>query len=96
MEKYDTLGAVREKSAKRIAADQQDLLELPNICFMGTNVVSGTATAVVVATGARTYFGSAGPFHRRFASADRLRPWGEQRQLAADPLHAGDGCRSCC
>ena len=25
---------------------------------MGTNVVSGTATAVVVATGARTYFGS--------------------------------------
>lgn len=58
VEKYDTLGAVREKSAKRIAADQQDLLELPNICFMGTNVVSGTATAVVVATGARTYFGS--------------------------------------
>ncbi|WP_410969750.1 hypothetical protein, partial [Salmonella sp. SAL4450] len=34
VEKYDTLGAVREKSAKRIAADQQDLLELPNICFM--------------------------------------------------------------
>ena len=29
-----------------------------SICFMGTNVVSGTATAVVVATGSRTYFGS--------------------------------------
>ena len=58
VEKYDTLGAVREKSAKRIAADQQDLLELPNICFMGTNVVSGRAQAVVVATGPRTYFGS--------------------------------------
>ncbi|AJO78272.1 magnesium-translocating P-type ATPase [Pseudomonas sp. MRSN 12121] len=58
MEKYDTLGAVQEKSAHRTAADQQDLLDLPNICFMGTNVVSGTATAVVVATGARTYFGS--------------------------------------
>ncbi|AZD35564.1 Mg(2+) transport ATPase, P-type [Pseudomonas chlororaphis subsp. aurantiaca] len=59
VEKYDTLGAVQEKSAHRTAAaDQQDLLDLPNICFMGTNVVSGTATAVVVATGARTYFGS--------------------------------------
>ncbi|MFZ6046218.1 magnesium-translocating P-type ATPase [Pseudomonas sp. CR3202] len=58
VEKYDTLGAVQEKSAKRLAADQHDLLDLPNICFMGTNVVSGSATAVVVATGARTYFGS--------------------------------------
>ncbi|WP_442512989.1 magnesium-translocating P-type ATPase [Pseudomonas promysalinigenes] len=59
VEKYDTLGAVQEKSAQRTAAaDQQDLLDLANICFMGTNVVSGTATAVVVATGSRTYFGS--------------------------------------
>ena len=58
VEKYDTLGAVQEKSANSVAADQQDLLDLPNICFMGTNVVSGTATAVVVATGSRTYFGS--------------------------------------
>ncbi|AXK57309.1 magnesium-translocating P-type ATPase [Pseudomonas protegens] len=58
VEKYDTLGAVQEKSAQALAADQQDLLDLPNICFMGTNVVSGTATAVVVATGGRTYFGS--------------------------------------
>ncbi len=58
VEKYDTLGAVQEKSANRLAADQHDLLDLPNICFMGTNVVSGSATAVVVATGSRTYFGS--------------------------------------
>jgi Mg2+-importing ATPase len=34
------------------------LTELPTICFMGTNVVSGTATAVVVATGGNTSFGS--------------------------------------
>lgn len=58
VEKYDTLGSVAGKSADAVAGDQMDLLELPNICFMGTNVVSGTATAVVVATGARTYFGS--------------------------------------
>mgnify|MGYP005810666891 CR=1 FL=1 len=33
-------------------------LELDNIVFMGTNVVSGSATAVVVNTGSRTYFGA--------------------------------------
>jgi Mg2+-importing ATPase len=33
-------------------------LDLPNVCFLGTNVVSGTARAVVVATGDRTYLGS--------------------------------------
>ncbi|WP_199100108.1 magnesium-translocating P-type ATPase [Dyella sp. ASV21] len=33
-------------------------LDLGTVCFMGTNVVSGTATAVVVATGGRTYLGS--------------------------------------
>jgi P-type Mg2+ transporter len=32
--------------------------ELKNICFMGTSVQSGTATAVVVVTGPRTYLGS--------------------------------------
>ena len=33
-------------------------LELPSICYMGTNVVSGAASAVVVATGGRSYLGS--------------------------------------
>ncbi len=33
-------------------------LEQRNLVFMGTNVVSGTATALVVATGGRTYFGT--------------------------------------
>ena len=32
--------------------------ELKNTCFMGTSVESGTATAVVVTTGPRTYLGS--------------------------------------
>lgn len=58
VEKYDTLGHVAQKSATSSAADQSSLLDLQNICFMGTNVVSGTAKAVVVATGSRTYFGS--------------------------------------
>ncbi|PFH11862.1 Mg2+-importing ATPase [Collimonas sp. PA-H2] len=60
VEKYDTLGAVAQKSADANPAldSKADLLDLSDICFMGTNVVSGTATAVVVATGANTYFGS--------------------------------------
>jgi Mg2+-importing ATPase len=33
-------------------------LELDNILFMGTNVVSGSATAVVLGTGNATYFGA--------------------------------------
>ena len=47
-----------EKFAHATTANGRSSVELPNICFMGTNVVSGTATAVAVATGARTYFGS--------------------------------------
>jgi Mg2+-importing ATPase len=35
-----------------------DALRAANICFMGTNVVSGSASAVVFATGNRTYFGA--------------------------------------
>jgi Mg2+-importing ATPase len=33
-------------------------LDTPNMCFLGTNVISGIATAVVVLTGAKTYLGS--------------------------------------
>ena len=33
-------------------------VELKNTCFMGTSVQSGTATAVVVVTGAHTYLGT--------------------------------------
>jgi Mg2+-importing ATPase len=33
-------------------------LDLPSVCYMGTNVVSGSASAVVVATGSRSYLGS--------------------------------------
>ncbi|WP_337886371.1 magnesium-translocating P-type ATPase [Fischerella thermalis] len=58
VEKYDTLGAVVEKRADVVVQDQVSFLDSPTICFMGTNVISGTAIAVVVATGDRSYFGS--------------------------------------
>jgi Mg2+-importing ATPase len=38
--------------------DGKDPLDLPTVCYMGTNVVSGTAIAVAVATGSRSYLGS--------------------------------------
>ena len=57
VEKYDTLSGVVGKSVAA-TSDQTGTLDLSNICYMGTNVVSGLATAVVVATGADTYFGS--------------------------------------
>ena len=47
-----------ERKAASLSSDIQNPLELVNICFMGSNVESGSATAVVVHTGDQTYFGS--------------------------------------
>ena len=47
-----------EKKAAPAPAELQNPLELPCLCFLGSNVESGSATAVVVHTGSRTYFGS--------------------------------------
>jgi Mg2+-importing ATPase len=47
-----------EKLAARETRTGISPLELANICFLGTSVESGAATAVILATGAQTYFGS--------------------------------------
>ncbi|AQS83829.1 MAG: magnesium-translocating P-type ATPase [Acetobacter aceti] len=44
------------------------VFETPNLVFMGTNVVSGSATALVVATGPRTCFGT---LSARVTASDR-------------------------
>lgn len=46
-----------EKQAETIIAEAKTPLELNNICFLGTNVASGSAKAVVLLTGSRTYLG---------------------------------------
>jgi len=56
-----------EKFAERQARDG-GALEQDNLLLMGTNVVSGTATALVVATGNRTYFGT---LAHRVTASDR-------------------------
>ncbi len=47
-----------EKFANGDSLQTVDLLDHPKLCFMGTNVISGTGTAVVVETGARTVLGA--------------------------------------
>jgi Mg2+-importing ATPase len=47
-----------EKFDLQEKADGRSPLELRNLCFLGTSVESGTATAVAVATGERTYLGT--------------------------------------
>ena len=54
VEKADVPGA----EARRLLNAGASPLDLPPCCFMGTSVVSGTAKAVVVATGDQTYLGS--------------------------------------
>ncbi|WP_233485658.1 HAD-IC family P-type ATPase [Spiroplasma sp. ChiS] len=43
---------------KHATTDNVNLLELENICLMCTSVVSGSAIAVVIQTGVKTYFSS--------------------------------------
>jgi Mg2+-importing ATPase len=47
-----------EKHAGPAPREIDSPLELPNVCFLGSNVESGAGTAVVVHTGERTYFGA--------------------------------------
>jgi len=47
-----------EKTASVKSVEIRTALELPNACFWGTSVTSGTAKAVVIHTGVRTLFGA--------------------------------------
>jgi Mg2+-importing ATPase len=74
LEKYDTLGQVAEKSARSTGRVGGNPLERANLGFMGTNVVSGSATAIIITTGRRTYFGALARSvvgHRALTSFDR-------------------------
>lgn len=47
-----------EKFSSICSKENDALTDLHNIGFMGSNIVSGSATAIVLATGNNTYFGS--------------------------------------
>jgi P-type Mg2+ transporter len=46
-----------EKTDTRDTRPNVQPIEYTNLCFLGTSVESGSATAVIVSTGAKTYFG---------------------------------------
>jgi Mg2+-importing ATPase len=46
-----------EKKSAPVSTEIQNPLDLPNTCFLGSNVESGTATAAVIYTGDQIYFG---------------------------------------
>ncbi|MFC5404713.1 magnesium-translocating P-type ATPase [Cohnella soli] len=58
VEKMDTLPRGVFKLAHKHQPKPTNALELGNVCYMGTNVISGSAKGVVVSTGTKTYFGS--------------------------------------
>lgn len=45
---------------KALFNDTNEIFSLSNVCLMGTSVISGNATAVVINTGFKTYLGSMG------------------------------------
>jgi Mg2+-importing ATPase len=47
-----------EKHADPVRGPTADIAELTDICFMGTTVISGSATGVIALTGSHAYFGS--------------------------------------
>jgi Mg2+-importing ATPase len=47
-----------EKAPTLTGTPASNPLELPNMAFLGTNVTSGAATAIVIGTGEETYLGS--------------------------------------
>lgn len=55
VEKYDR--AIHSEADAKRFQQTQNVMDLDNICFMGTNVISGRAKALVIATGEQTYFG---------------------------------------
>jgi Mg2+-importing ATPase len=53
-----SLPVEKQPTLPRDQLQVQNPLELANLCFLGTNVISGTGTAVVIETGNHTYLGS--------------------------------------
>ena len=58
VEKSDLPVPYEPTDGRKQSPERRNPLSMCNLCFMGTNVISGTATAVVLATGNSTYFGS--------------------------------------
>jgi Mg2+-importing ATPase len=67
-----------------------DLLRMRNLCFMGSSVVSGSATAVVLATGSRTYLGALA----QTVTGRPRRPSSTAVSMRTQRISTGRGCKA--
>lgn len=58
VEKYEPERETKRKDERVNEGLPAEVLDSPNLLFMGTSIVSGTGKGVVLATGNKTYFGS--------------------------------------
>ncbi|CRK85712.1 Magnesium-transporting ATPase, P-type 1 [Candidatus Providencia siddallii] len=58
VEKYISSENIHIKNNINTSKIKTKLFEIPNSCFMGTSVTSGTAKGIVIATGTDTYLGT--------------------------------------
>ncbi|XP_028233069.1 uncharacterized protein LOC114413080 isoform X4 [Glycine soja] len=66
-----------DKTAEIREDHSTPLLDLKNICFMGTNVVSGTGTGLVISTGSNTYMST------MFSKVGKKKPPDEFEKVAS-------------
>ena len=85
-----------EKSAAAIRGERDAPTDLPDICFMGSNVLSGAGTAVVVQTGAGTYFGELAGMLVRARAPTSFDKGVTRFTWADDPLYGGYGAECLC
>ena len=79
-----------EKTDARDPRTNVSSIEHTNLCFLGTSVESGSATAVVVATGAQTYFGKMASSLAGQQVETAFDTRREKIHLADDLFHGGD------
>ena len=80
-----------EKTDARDPRTNVSPIEHTNICFLGTSVESGAATAVIVATGTQTYFGKMASSLAGQQIETAFDSGVKKYHLADASLHAGDG-----
>ena len=84
-----------EKTGTPCAEDARPLAELPCLAFQGSNVISGSARAVVLAVGGETMFGSM-PVRWTKNRPKLLLIRGSARFRAVDPVYGGRWYLWCC
>jgi len=80
-----------EKSDARDPRTNVSSIEHTNLCFLGTSVESGAATAVILATGPQTYFGKMASSLAGQQTDTAFDKGVKKIRLAHADVHAGDG-----